>query len=592
MVSGTKQCGVFSQSSTGAGDWPGLDHGEVCKRRLYVILSIPGIIFLLTFSIYDFFYGNRIGGCIDAVAGVMLLAGIFCLRYAKKAMVLYRINTLALVIVMLFWVMDGGSGGEKVIWAFIFPLIAYFMLGPMEGTIWNAVTLGCISLMFFVEMPFYVYPYRLPLEIRYLCVYLAISILTYSYESFRKQSWENFFKQETEKKKLREKLACSQKMEALGLLAGGVAHDLNNVMSGIVSYPDYLLSKSEPDNPMFEPLKRIRESGQKAAAIVEELLTMARRGVTRTKVLDLNVLIREYLDSPEFKAIRKVHPQVEIVPVLGDNLRSVDGSELHLKKCVMNLVANAVEALPDGGRVVVATANRFLDKPVRGYPEVEQGEYVVLAVEDNGLGISADDLPHIFEPFYTKKIMGRSGTGLGMAVVWGTVQDHKGYIDVESNQGQGTVVRVFLPASYHVPNENSARKVEKNHIMGHGESILIVDDLPEQRSLAGQMLKDLGYCVYTADSGKAAVAFVRERCVDLILLDMIMEPGIDGLETYRRILKIHPVQKAIIVSGFSESGRVKAAQKLGAGAYVKKPYVLEALAVAIRTELEKAIPTE
>ena len=587
VVTGDKLRGIHSQCSGRPDDRLDLDREEVRKRRVYVILSIPGIIFLFTFATYDFCFGNRIGGGIDAVAGAMLLAGIFYLRHARKAMALYRINTLALVVVMLFWVIDGGTGGEKVIWAFIFPLIAYFMLGPVEGTIWNGATLSCIILMFFVKLPFHIYPYLLPLKIRYICVYLAISILTYSYESFRKQSWENFFRQEVEKKELREKLACSQKMEALGLLAGGVAHDLNNVMSGLVSYPDYLLTKTAPDNPFYGPLKNIRESGQKAAAIVDELLTLARRGVTSTDVVDLNSLIDEYMASPELKAMREVHSKVEVVPVLDDELKAVDGSALHLKKCVMNLVLNAAEALPDGGRVVVSTASTFLDQPVRGYADVVKGEYVVLQVKDNGVGISPGDLPHIFEPFYTRKVMGRSGTGLGMAVVWGTVQDHQGYIDVQSILGQGTVVRIFLPASSRAPADDTVHSVGRMHYMGHGETILVIDDVPEQRTLAGRMLKDLGYRVHTAETGETAVACIQTRRFDLILLDMIMEPGIDGLETYRRILKIHPDQKAILVSGFSETERVKAAQKLGAGAYVKKPYVLETLGIAIRSELDK-----
>jgi signal transduction histidine kinase len=584
--SDTEQSRFDPRRSSGPADLPDIDREEFRKRRLYVLLSLPGIAFLLVFAIYDFFSGNPVGGWIDAVAGLMLLVGILYLQYARKSMALYRINTLALMIVMLYWVMNGGSGGEKAIWALIFPLIAFFMLGPVEGTIWNAAILGCISLMFFVEMPFHVYPYLLPLKIRYLCVYLVISIMTYSYESARKQSWEDFFKQEMEKKELREKLAHSQKMEALGLLAGGVAHDLNNVMFGLVSYPDYLLSKADPYDPLYKPLKNIRESGLKAAAIVEELLTLARRGVTNTKVLDLNVLIREYMESPEFKAISEVHPKVEVVPRLGDGLKAVDGSALHLKKCVMNLVANAVEALPDGGRVVVSTADRFLDQPVRGYSEVVRGDYIVLRVEDDGIGISPGDLPHIFEPFYTKKKMGRSGTGLGMAVVWGSVQDHQGYIDVQSTLGQGTVVRIFLPASSQAPAEDLAQTVNKQLCMGRGETILIVDDVPEQRTIAGRMLSDLGYRVHTVESGEAAVEYVRERKVDLILLDMMMGNGWDGLDTYRRILKFHPDQKAILVSGFSETERVKAALELGAGAYVKKPYVVERLGGAVRSELD------
>jgi signal transduction histidine kinase/ActR/RegA family two-component response regulator len=565
-----------------------LDEEEVRKRRLYVLLSSPGIVFLIIFAVYDSFYGNLPGGLIDAVAALMLLAGIFYLRSARKAIGLYRINTFALMIVMLYWVMNGGADGEKAIWAFIFPLIAHFMLGPAEGVIWNAATLGGITLMFFVQLPFHVYPYLLPLKMRYLCVYVVISILTYSYESSRKASWENFFRQEMEKKDLRDKLAGSQKMEALGLLAGGVAHDLNNVMFGLVSYPDFLLSKMTPDDHLHKPLSDIRESGLKAAAIVEELLTMARRGVTHTKILDLNALTHEYMESPEFKAVHEVHPNVEIVSRLNADLKDVEGSALHLKKCVMNLIGNALEALPDGGRVVVSTTNCILDEPVQGYPDVVPGNYIVLQVEDNGIGISPGDLPHIFEPFYTKKIMGRSGTGLGMAVVWGCVQDHQGYIDVQSSPGQGTAIRIFLPVASRAPADDKPQTVLKQQYTGHGETILIVDDVPEQRTKAGDMLRDLGYRVYTADSGEAAVDFVREQKVDLILLDMMMEPGMDGLETYQRILQFYPDQKAILVSGYSETDRVKTALRLGAGRYVRKPYILENLGVAIRAELEKS----
>ncbi len=586
-ASGINQNRTHSHGSSPPADSPDIDREEIRKRRVYVFLSIPGIVVLLVFSIYDFLSGDPVGGWIDGVAGSMLLVGIVYLCCARKAMALYRINTLVLMIVVLYWVMKGGTEGEKVIWALIFPLIAFFMLGPVEGAIWNAAALGCITLIFFAAMPFHVYQYLLPLKIRYICVYLVICMLTYSYESHRKQSWENFFQQEVEKKELRERLALSQKMEALGLLAGGVAHDLNNVMFGLVSYPDYLLSKSAPGDPLYEPLVTIRESGLKAAAIVEELLTMARRGVTQTQALDLNALIREYLESPEFKAVQDLHPKVEIVSRLGDGLKAVDGSGLHLKKCVMNLVCNAIEALPDGGRVVVSTDHCFLDKPVRGYPDVVEGDYNLIQVEDNGIGISSKDLPHIFEPFYTKKVMGRSGTGLGMAVVWGSIQDHRGYIDIRSEHGQGTAVRVFLPVSSQVAAGNPSRIVSKQEYMGHGETILIVDDVPEQRTIAGQILTDLGYQVHLAESGEAAVDFIREQKVDLILLDMMMEPGMDGLETYQRILQIHPAQRAILVSGYSENKRVKTALKLGAGTLVKKPYVVEVLGVAIRTELEK-----
>ena len=564
---------------------PEVDREEARKRRLYILLALPGIVFLLIWGSFNIIYDDFVGGGLDIVAAVMLLAGIFYLRRDRKGLLLYRLNTLILMAIMLYWCVNGGAMGEKTIWAFTFPLISYFMLGPIEGTVWNGVALGFISVVFFVDLPFPVYQYAWALKIRYVWVYLVISVLTYLYESARKESWDKFFRYEKEKKELQEKLARSQKMEALGLLAGGVAHDLNNVMFGLVSYPDNLLSKLDTQDPMRAPLKNICESGRKAAAIVDELLTLARRGVTSTQALDLNNVIEEYLDSPEYKKLEELHANVEIVAWLSHDLKIVKGSTLHLKKCVMNLVSNAIEALPEGGRVVVSTTNCYVDSPIRGYSEVARGDYVLLQVEDNGIGIAAADLPHIFEPFYTKKIMGRSGTGLGMAVVWGSIQDHRGYIDVQSREGQGTVISVYLPVSDE-PVSDGPRTVPVHEYMGKGESILIVDDTPDQRIIAGRMLTDLGYKVHTAASGEDAVALIRRQQMDLLLLDIIMEPGMDGLETYRRILQFHPRQKAIFVSGFSESGRVKAARELGARAYVKKPYVLEELGVAIRSTLE------
>ncbi len=572
----------------GSGYVPGTDLEEVRKRRLYVVLSLPGSSFLLAFGIYNILADNTFGGWLDTLGAVSLIAGIFLLARIKNALALYRLNTLALMLIMLYWVLNGGVQGEKSIWAFTFPLITYFMLGRKEGTIWNGFTFFSIILIFSSDLyqPF-LHQYTMAYKIRYVVAYLVVSLLTYGYESAREESWINFFKYAQEKKELQERLARSQKMEALGLLAGGVAHDLNNVMFGLVSYPDFLLTKMNPEDPMFKPLKTICDSGQKAAAIVDELLTLARRGVNTTQVLSLNALIREYVNSPEFKKLNLSHTGIEIVTRLSDDLMHVKGSPLHLKKCLMNLVSNAVEALPDGGRVVISTTHCRLDRTVAGFSHVEPGDYIILQVEDNGIGIDAKDQPHIFEPFYTKKKMGRSGTGLGMAVVWSCVQDHQGYIDLHSSQGSGTKILVYLPVSRE-PLPHTQRIVPREAYIGKNEKILIIDDMPEQRSMASRMLTDLGYTVYTAESGEAAVSFLQKESVDLLLLDMIMEPGIDGLETYRRILKIHPNQKALLVSGYSETDRVRAAQKLGAGAYVKKPYVLEELGLAVRYELEKA----
>jgi CheY-like chemotaxis protein len=250
----------------------------------------------------------------------------------------------------------------------------------------------------------------------------------------------------------------------------------------------------------------------------------------------------------------------------------------------MNLIANAAEAQPAGGLIEISTESRFLDYPIRGYNTVNEGEYILLRVKDSGEGIDDEDLDHIFEPFYTKKIMGRSGTGLGLAVVWGTVQDHHGYIDVTSTKGDGTTFDLYFPLSRERVTEKSLG-IDLASIKGNRETLLVVDDMESQRKIAAHLLGHLDYQVHTVDSGEAAVQFLEKNTVDLVILDMLMGIGMDGLETYREILKRHPRQKAIIASGFAETARVKEAQRLGAGAYIKKPYVIATLGRAIKEEL-------
>ncbi|MCD6295832.1 MAG: response regulator [Deltaproteobacteria bacterium] len=388
-----------------------------------------------------------------------------------------------------------------------------------------------------------------------------------------------------EQKKLESQLQRAQKMEAIGTLAGGVAHDLNNILSGLVSYPELLLMDIPQDSPLRKPILTIQKSGERAAMIVQDLLTLARRGVAVTEVVNLNQVISEYLQSPEHKKLQSFHPQIQVETRTEADVLNILGSPVHLAKTVMNLVSNAAEAMPENGKIFISTENRYIDKPIRGYDEVKEGDYVCLTVSDTGVGILAGDLERIFEPFYTKKVMGRSGTGLGMSVVWGTVKDHKGYVDVQSSEGKGTTFILYFPVTREKSASNEALLSIENY-MGN-EKILIVDDVEEQRDIASGMLKKLGYSVTSVSSGEEAVEYMKDNSADMLVLDMIMDPGIDGLETYKRILESHPGQRAIIASGFSETERVKKAQRLGAGAYVKKPYLLEKIGMAVRIELDE-----
>lgn len=394
-------------------------------------------------------------------------------------------------------------------------------------------------------------------------------------------------KAEAEKIELLEKLARSKKMEALGLLAGGVAHDLNNVLSGIVSYPDLILMDLPGDSPLVDPVTTIKDSGIKAAAIVQDLLTLARRGVTAFEVLSLNDMVADVIRSPEHQALAAYHPDVDFVVRCEPELPDMEGSAVHLKKTIMNLVANAAEAQPGGGQVAISTESRYVDQPTSGYDTVAEGEYIVLRVEDRGQGIAADDLARIFEPFYTKKVMGRSGTGLGMAVVWGTVQDHKGYIDIHSEKGAGTVFELYFPMTRKARRE--AADTTRETIRGRNETLLVVDDIREQREIASRILTRLNYVVTTASSGEKALAFLKANHVDLVILDMIMDPGLDGLDTFREILAVKPDQKVIIASGYAETDRVKTALDMGVGQYLKKPYTLDKIGRAVREELDRKL---
>jgi signal transduction histidine kinase/CheY-like chemotaxis protein len=390
---------------------------------------------------------------------------------------------------------------------------------------------------------------------------------------------------EEENLRLAELLQRAEKMEALGTLAGGVAHDLNNVLGIVVGYAELLLNEVDKANSIRPRLVKIMEGGQRAAAIVQDMLTLARRGVSGKQVLNLNKIITDYQQSPEFENLSSQHPSVRIMSDLDPDLLNIAGSSVHLGKTLLNLVLNATEAMTKGGNLTIKTGNQYLDKPIQGYDEIMEGDYVVLSVSDTGEGISVADLKHIFEPFYTKKIMGRSGTGLGLSVVWGTVKDHHGYINVQSEEGKGSTFTLYFPVTREEITPQSA-VANISEYMGRGEAILVVDDVEGQRDLAAEMLRNLNYNVTSVSSGEKAIAYIKEHNIDLMVLDMIMDPGMDGLDTYRSVLEIRPKQKAIIVSGFSETDRVSMAQALGAGAYVRKPYILERLGLAVRKELD------
>ncbi|OQX92834.1 MAG: hypothetical protein B6D58_00960 [candidate division Zixibacteria bacterium 4484_95] len=386
---------------------------------------------------------------------------------------------------------------------------------------------------------------------------------------------------EREKQELREKLSRSQRMESLGILAGGVAHDLNNILGPLVAYPELIKMNLPPDSPIRDKISKIENSAQRASEVVQDLLTMARRGRYEMVPVNLNEVVETYLQSPDFFNLKLKCPTVKLKVNLDKNIPKIHGSMPHLSKVIMNLILNAFDAMPHGGQLVIETKCEYVEKLIGGYDNIDKGKYVILTTRDDGVGISERDYKRLFEPFYTKKEMGKSGSGLGLAIVYGVIKDHNGYIDVKSRVGHGSDFIIYLPVIEGSPDDDRKEVVD---IRGC-EKILVVDDLEEQRELATSILSSLGYNVTTVADGRRAVEYLKNNDADIVVLDMIMEDGFDGLDTYKEIIKLRPEQKAIIVSGFSETGRVKEAEKLGVGKYIRKPYTMQILGKAIREVL-------
>lgn len=390
-----------------------------------------------------------------------------------------------------------------------------------------------------------------------------------------------------EREQLHIRLQKAARMEALGTMAGGIAHDLNNILSGIIVYPDLLLLDLPPESPLRRDVEAIGAAGQRAAAVVQDLMTMARRGLPGSETFDLNDVVREYLESHEHRSVLAAHPRVRCTATTGTAPLWVAGSRIALFKALMNLVANAVEAIPGEGEVRIS-ATRLPDATGGAGATPAEPATVELRIADNGAGIPAAHLDRIFEPFYTRKALGHSGTGLGLAVVWGVVHDHRGNIAVTSVVGAGTEFVLTFPLVEKSPDRQPG--VELAVQRGRGERVLVVDDIVEQRMVTCRMLESLGYQASAVASGEEAIdlllALPSDRLrPDLLLLDLVMDPGISGLETFRRIQEFIPDQRAIFASGYAPPDLVRCVADLGAAAFLRKPYRLEELAAALRVGL-------
>ncbi len=397
----------------------------------------------------------------------------------------------------------------------------------------------------------------------------------------------NRIEAEEKTRELQRKLERAERMQSLAVLAGGVAHDLNNELGPLVGYPELILAGLAEDDPNRKLLTSMQNAATRAASTIQDLLTLARRGRYGKTPTSLNDVVTAYLDSPYYASLKEENSGVSLKLDLDDTVSDIFGSAPHLSKAIMNLIGNAFDAMPEGGELHVQTSQQHLERLFSGYDQTVNGEYVVLHVRDTGMGIKKDDLDKIFEPYFSRKEMGSSGSGLGLAVVYGIVKDHDGFYDVFSKVGEGTEFVLYFPITY----ERHPVEPEPAEGVGGTESVLVIDDAAQQRELAVEFLSAEGYSVSAVCCGTEALEFLKKNRVDIVVMDMIMDRKQDGLDTFTKIRDIRPDQKAIIISGSSQTKRVRQMQRLGAGEYIRKPFTKLQLLAAVRKELDRR-PTE
>jgi len=388
----------------------------------------------------------------------------------------------------------------------------------------------------------------------------------------------------TERKQLETQFFQSQKMETIGRLAGGIAHDFNNLLTVIKGYTQLSLSQIQEGDPCWENIEEIKGAAERAAELTNQLLTFSRRQILDMKVLDLNTIVR----GLEKMMGRVIGEDIEMFTVLDDRLGRVKTDPGQIEQVILNLVVNARDAMPAGGKLAIETANVVLDETyARTHIGVTRGSYVMLSVSDTGCGMSPEIKELIFEPFFTTKEEGK-GTGLGLSTIYGIVKQSGGNIWVYSEPGRGTTFKIYLPR---VEEETGALPVqdETDHLPKGNENVLLVEDDPSLRALAARVLRYQGYKVLEATNGHEAIGIAREKFqerIHLLLTDVVM-PHMGGRELVKRMKTLHSEIKVLFISGYTDHVITYHTGLKPGTPFLQKPFSPTALAKKVREVLDQ-----
>ena len=388
---------------------------------------------------------------------------------------------------------------------------------------------------------------------------------------------------EEERKKLQSQLLQAQKMESIGILAGGIAHDFNNLLHAMGGNLELMDRNKSDDHPDKKRLKTIQRSMDRATQLVKKLLLFTRKADILTQVLDLNQEIHDAAKLLE----RSIPRMISIDLILEENVRPINADPIQVEQVLLNLGTNAADAMPDGGRLIIGTANITLDQDfMRTHTGAKPGKYVLMTVSDTGCGMDKKTRDQIFDPFFTTKEVGK-GTGLGLASVYGIVKAHEGYITCYSEPRQGTTFKIYWPEAEQGEIEPDEIQTEQAVLQDVSETILVVDDDDEIRDLTRELLEDSGYQVLDAASGEQALEIFWEKAgdIDLVIMDLNM-PGMGGRKCTKEMLSTDPSVKVLVASGYSADCHGKEALEFGAKDFISKPYQTKKILGRIRKLLD------
>ncbi len=409
---------------------------------------------------------------------------------------------------------------------------------------------------------------------------LRISAVLTTGHPTNQERMEVYLEDLTEQSALEQQIRAVQKLEAVGRLAGGVAHDFNNILVVIKLSTEMMLGQITPDSPLSKPLLQVANAAERAAALTKQMLAFSRRQMMQVRAVNVNSVVNDISHLLH----RIIGEDIELVTRMADNLANAKLDPDQLGQVVLNLAVNARDAMPRGGTLQIETANVELDDTyIRTHPPVQPGNYVMLAVTDTGTGIAKSDLPHIFDPFFTTKEMGK-GTGLGLSIVYGIVKQSGGYVWVYSEPRQGTSFKLYFPAT-DAPCEMQSQRIP---LAGHadGQKILVVEDDAAIRGNVRDCLKHLGYTVFEAGSGEAALDVCEQQQgeIDLVLTDVVM-PGMGGRELARRLAERFPDIRTLFTSGYTEDFVARREMLQEGSTFLEKPFSVADLSDSVRRVL-------